>query len=540
MPTNRSILLVDDEPAVLNALKRSLRSYFPHVYTANNGQQALELLAKHPIQLVISDFRMPGMNGADLVIEINRRYPQIMSIILSGQADISGLSRALNEGGLYKFLLKPWEPNYLLQTILQCFSEKEHREEFDPVSGLKTLQALNKQISLLQSLVDHPYLVLVIEWSLPFDDQQRLDISQHITQQISESESLYQQGSRWFWVTHRLTFWYQFLFRLHKSFQVISFVGSGSTAAPVWRIVDIEFWKEMMNQSEFKDAQSASLIEELPIYWYGKEADGSEIKQLLSIYRDLMDKRFCAFYQPQENIVSGEVVAFEALVRRVLDNGLYSMPDSFFPILEKYQLIPELTAVMVRDILTFLTQSAAVLRNITIGVNVPGKMLIDGSFYRLLLDIAAQVQAEHILDRLSVEITEHDLIADFDAAKRELYKLKELGIRCALDDFGKGYSGYEYLCEIPFDIVKIDGRFIQSLGSSDSSTVIVQSMIYSIKSLNMQVIAEWVDLESQYQILQEMGCDMVQGYLISTALAPELVLTLMNLNETGDQSNANR
>lgn len=112
------------------------------------------------------------MNGADLVIEINRRYPHIMSLILSGQADMNGLSRALNEGDLYKFLLKPWERNYLLQTILQCFSEKERREEFDTVSGLKTWQALNKQISLLQSLADHPYLVLIMEWTAPLEDLQ--------------------------------------------------------------------------------------------------------------------------------------------------------------------------------------------------------------------------------------------------------------------------------------------------------------------------------------------------------------------------------
>lgn len=204
------------------------------------------------------------------------------------------------------------------------------------------------------------------------------------------------------------------------------------------------------------------------------------------------------------------------------------MPDRFFPILEKYHLIPTLTEVMVRDILTFLTTEDAVLQDITIGVNIPGKMLTDGSFYRLLLSVAEEKQAQHALHRLSVEITEHDLIADFDAAKHEIYKLKSLGIRCALDDFGTGYSGYEYLCEIPFDVVKIDGRYIQSLGKAESSTVILQSMISSIKSLSMQVIAEWVDSDQQYQILQEMGCDMVQGYLVSPAISPQQVLNYLH------------
>lgn len=103
MQSNREILLVDDEPAVLNALKRELRPYFPHLHTATCAQEALELLKQHPVQMVISDYRMPGMNGADLVIEINRRYPHIMSLILSGQADMNGLSRALNEGDCTNF-----------------------------------------------------------------------------------------------------------------------------------------------------------------------------------------------------------------------------------------------------------------------------------------------------------------------------------------------------------------------------------------------------------------------------------------------------
>ncbi len=531
MQSNREILLVDDEPAVLNALKRELRPYFPHLHTATCAQEALELLKQHPVQMVISDYRMPGMNGADLVIEINRRYPHIMSLILSGQADMNGLSRALNEGDLYKFLLKPWERNYLLQTILQCFSEKERREEFDTVSGLKTWQALNKQVSLLQSLADHPYIVLIMEWPALTDYLQKQAISQHVIQQLPETEHIYQDGARWFWVTHRLTPWYKTLFKLIDSFQ--SPAPSENTAfnftqPPHWWIADIESWPDVELKLVTPPCEKSALVDHISIFWLGNADETLEIKQLLNIYRDLQLGHFCAFYQPQKHIDSGGVVAFEALARRVIGKGLYEMPDRFFPILEKYHLIPTLTEVMVRDILTFLMTEDAVLQDITIGVNIPGKMLTDGSFYRLLLSVAEEKQAQHALHRLSVEITEHDLIADFDAAKHEIYKLKSLGIRCALDDFGTGYSGYEYLCEIPFDVVKIDGRYIQSLGKAESSTVILQSMISSIKSLSMQVIAEWVDSDQQYQILQEMGCDLVQGYLVSPAISPQQVLNYLH------------
>ncbi|PAR37747.1 EAL domain-containing response regulator [Vibrio metoecus] len=534
MQANREILLVDDEPAVLNALKRELRPYFSHLYTATCAQEALEILQQHPIQMVISDYRMPGMNGADLVIEINRRYPQIMSLILSGQADMDGLSRALNEGDLYKFLLKPWDRAYLLQTIMHCFSELDREQEFNATSGLKTLQALNKQISLLHSLADHPYLVLIIDVATSIDEPQQAVITQHLISQLPDTDNLYQEGQRWFWVVHQSTSWYQTLFKLLVSFEAGS--GSGLSHTPRCGITDIESWSEVAVSFDKAFAHAIPLLDEASVHWCGKTKDGLEIQQLLNIYRDLQQGRFVSFYQPQKHLISGEIIAFEALARRWTEQGTHEMPDRFFPILEKYHLIPELTEVMVRDILTFLTDEQDGLQNITIGVNIPGAMLTDGSFYRLLLNTAEQQQAEAALPRLSVEITEHDLIADFDAAKHEIYKLKLLGIRCALDDFGTGYSGYEYLCEIPFDVVKIDGRFIQSLGSSDSSGVIVNAMIASIKSLSMQVIAEWVDSEQQYQILKEMGCDMVQGYLVSPAISPQNVLTYLK-KERGRYAN---
>lgn len=531
MYTNREILLVDDEPTVLHTLTRELRPYFPHLHVAQNGQEALELLARHPIQMVISDYRMPGMNGADLVIEIYRLYPQVISLILSGNPDINGLARALNEGKLYKFLLKPWERNYLLETIFQCFGEKERREAFDSISGMKTQHALNKQVSLLQSLADHPYLVLMMEWQTPLDHLQRKAISQHFSELLEETESVYQEGSRWFWVTHRQTAWYQKLFKLIASFKMAAISDSATfdaTAAPHWWIADVHSWPNSEPLSANLSIQSIPLVDDLPIYWRGNPNEADEIKQLLTIYHDLLRHHFCAFYQPQQRLHSGEVLAFEALARRSIGEDKYQTPEHFFPILDQYHLIVELTEIMLRDILQMLTTPAFVAQHITIGVNIPGKMLTDGSFYRLLANIAEMTQAKHVLHRLEVEITEHDLIADFSAAKHELDKLKLLGIRCALDDFGTGYSSYEYLCEIPFDAVKIDGRYIQSLGKSDSSTVILHSMISSIKSLSMQVIAESVDSEQQYQILQEMGCDMVQGFLISPAISSEQVLMYLN------------
>jgi len=114
---NYTVLFVDDELSNLNTFKRLFRKEQLDIFTADSGQQGLELLAKNPIDLVISDMRMPYMNGAIFLQEVKKLYPHTKRIIMSGYSDIEAIEDTINKGGICKFIKKPWNNDELKTAI---------------------------------------------------------------------------------------------------------------------------------------------------------------------------------------------------------------------------------------------------------------------------------------------------------------------------------------------------------------------------------------------------------------------------------------
>lgn len=114
-----TILCVDDEPIILKALVRLFRKENYDIYTAENGDEALSVLEKHPVDLVISDYRMPEMTGVELLKKVKEKYPTTVRIILSAFADFNNVVSAINEGQIYRFCHKPWDNDNLKITVRQ-------------------------------------------------------------------------------------------------------------------------------------------------------------------------------------------------------------------------------------------------------------------------------------------------------------------------------------------------------------------------------------------------------------------------------------
>lgn len=109
-----TVLCVDDEPNILSALRRALRGQGYRVLTAGGGDEALALLAREPVDLVISDMRMPGMDGAQLLEQVHRRWPQVLRMLLTGHADMGSTVAAINRGRILRYIAKPWDEHELL------------------------------------------------------------------------------------------------------------------------------------------------------------------------------------------------------------------------------------------------------------------------------------------------------------------------------------------------------------------------------------------------------------------------------------------
>ncbi|PIF12420.1 response regulator receiver domain-containing protein [Janthinobacterium sp. 13] len=120
----RTLLLVDDEPNILASLKRLLRRDGYHILTAASGQEGLEVLASHAVDVIVSDQRMPGMLGADFLRKAKLLCPQTIRIMLSGYTELQAVTDAVNEGAIFKFLTKPWEDHQLREHIAEAFRLK--------------------------------------------------------------------------------------------------------------------------------------------------------------------------------------------------------------------------------------------------------------------------------------------------------------------------------------------------------------------------------------------------------------------------------
>lgn len=114
--SKHSILLVDDEPEILFSLKGLLRREF-ELHTAESGQQALEILGQHPIHVIMTDQRMPEMTGVELMGRVKTEYPDAIRMVFTGYADIKAVIDAINHGGLFRYITKPWDPDELIDLL---------------------------------------------------------------------------------------------------------------------------------------------------------------------------------------------------------------------------------------------------------------------------------------------------------------------------------------------------------------------------------------------------------------------------------------
>lgn len=127
--SDETILTVDDEPAVLNALHRALRSEGYRLLRATSGDEALEVLARDNVDMVISDHLMPGMSGLDLLRRVRLLYPRVMRVVVTGHATVDMAIQAINLGEIYRFLTKPWDDAELKLTLRLAFESRRLRQE---------------------------------------------------------------------------------------------------------------------------------------------------------------------------------------------------------------------------------------------------------------------------------------------------------------------------------------------------------------------------------------------------------------------------
>jgi diguanylate cyclase (GGDEF)-like protein/PAS domain S-box-containing protein len=242
----------------------------------------------------------------------------------------------------------------------------------------------------------------------------------------------------------------------------------------------------------------------------------------LDLRQAIADGGFEVHYQPVIDLKDNKISGCEALLRwRHPQRGTIS-PADFIPVAEDTGLINELGQFVLE---TACREAAKWPEHVRIAVNVSPVQFRNQT---LALNVATALAASGVApSRLELEITEAVLMRDDEAALAMLHQLRALGIRIALDDFGTGYSSLSYLHRFPFDKIKIDRSFVKNISDEGASSAIIQAVVNIATASNMTTTAEGVEQEWQRELLRELGCTEMQGYLFSPAVSAAEIARLI-------------
>ena len=225
----------------------------------------------------------------------------------------------------------------------------------------------------------------------------------------------------------------------------------------------------------------------------------------------LNERRIVMAFEPVEAAISREKAFFECLVRmRQGDGGVLSAPD-IVPVAERLGLI----RLVDYRVLELVVSELAAAPNVRLSLNISPETTMDPDWWATIESLLSAHPG--VAQRLIVEITETVAIPDIEEVRSFVTRLKNLGSRIAIDDFGAGYTSFRNLRKLGVDIVKIDGAFVQNITHSADDRAFVQTLIDLARRLDIQTVAEWVQDEDAASMLRDWGCDFIQGRLVGLA-----------------------
>jgi len=221
-------------------------------------------------------------------------------------------------------------------------------------------------------------------------------------------------------------------------------------------------------------------------------------------------------YQPKIDIATGKIQSVEALIRWNHPVKGFVPPGLFIPQAEQSTLIENITDFVIKQAILQLKLWQRSGIDVNIAVNVSTYNLLQPNFVNKILGLLRDNKLD--TESLEIEITEGSLITDFQHVLNGLKLLHDAKIKIALDDFGTGYSSLQYLQKLPIDFLKIDQSFVRNLETSKQSKEIVKAIVDLAHTINIKTIAEGIETMADYDYLNNVGCDIGQGFYMSKPL----------------------
>ena len=235
------------------------------------------------------------------------------------------------------------------------------------------------------------------------------------------------------------------------------------------------------------------------------------------------ERQFLMYLQPKYSIARNEIIGAEALVRWKHPERGMIYPDQFIPVIEENGFIRKVDYYIWEEACRFLKKcKEAGIRSCPVSVNVSRVHLRDDECIQVLSELLGHYRIWKEL--LELEITES---ADNQQVSRKALQLKEEGFTLLMDDFGSGYSSLNILLETPFDVIKLDRKFMENMMVSDKGRLILEQVVTMADKLDLGLLAEGVETKEQTELLRSIGCDQVQGYYYAKPMPEEEFFALL-------------
>ena len=565
------ILIIDDEEQIRLLLTRLLCAEHDCTSVESAGR-ALQLLADQKFDLIISDINMPGMSGLDLVPSILRTDNDAVVIMISGRQtieyaidalrvgafdyitkpiDIDHMEAAVRRGLLHRHLLeeKRRYENHLEEMVKARTSELEYLAYHDRLTGLPNRTSFVDQCSDAISKANgngHCAAVLLVSVDRfkNLNDTLGHDAADQLLKEVAARlEKLADKND--------------FVARFDGAEFAILLISVNARAEVesscnlLRNLLKIPF--AIANQEVFLTASigvslssdkgnGASILQNAGAalhraraaggngyQFYTTDMNASALKRLsleTSLRRAIDNEEFVTFYQPVVELSSGRIVGSEALVRwQHPELGLLA-PIEFLDLAESTGLIVEISESVLRQACcqTQIWQLTG-CEELRVAANISARHFRQKDFIERVLSVLSEAGLQP--RSLELELTESSIMENPEEASDILRELRRLGISVAIDDFGTGYSSMSYLKRFCVDTLKVDRSFVSGVESDAHDAAMVRAMVSLAHDLNLRVVAEGIETESELAFLRRLECDEGQGYLFSKPVPPKVLEALL-------------
>jgi len=558
--TMAKILIIDDEEGVRNMLEAVLTAEGYTCFQAANGQEGLQLADEICPDLILCDILMDEMDGYTVIETIQRAIEtaNIPFIFLSGKDERPDVRKGMVIGA-DDYITKPCNVEDLLTSVAarmkksekikanlnhQLTESKKNLAEAmlrDPVTQLPDVRVLHKYLKTVSQAAgnDHNGVFMMSINHIgrinalgghACRDHVFKEVAKRLEACVGQNCRLFQNNFGNFVVLA------EGLKNIKDADTLANQIYEAGNVSTQWKDKDFKVSSGVgayLNDGHVSDGKMALERAEMALMTsydvsgkgiaFFDEALSKRYADRLELENDLVhaleNGEFEVYYQPQNNLASGQIVGLEALLR--WNHPKYGMisPYIFIPMAEENDLIQAIGQWTLKQACRQMKRwHEEGLSTLSIAVNVSEREISQPDYTRQVKDTLDETCLNP--ESLELEITETCFMKHVEKKREEMIGLKALGISLAIDDFGTGYAWLSNLQVFPVDTIKVDRAFIRNITENEWDWKLVKGVVNMAKELNLRIIAEGVETEAQQACLQELGCTYYQGYLCSRPLPP--------------------